>query len=154
RGLLLCLEGPDRTGKTTQSHLLSTHLTSLTHRPTHTLRFPDRTTPTGKLIDAYLKDTSVQLNPRVSHLLFSANRWEVMDSVLAKVRGGENVVMDRYHGSGEAYTCSLDGFEGEGGGEEWARGTDRGLPRPDVTVCLYLPEGEAGKRGGFGEERY
>lgn len=36
----------------------------------------DRTTPIGKMIDAYLKSES-ELDDHVIHLLFSANRWEL-----------------------------------------------------------------------------
>jgi thymidylate kinase len=35
----------------------------------------DRTTPIGKMIDAYLRSAE-DLDDRVIHLLFSANRWE------------------------------------------------------------------------------
>jgi dTMP kinase len=36
----------------------------------------------------------------------------------------------------------------------WARGPEVGLPRPDAVVFLDLGEKAAGRRGGFGEERY
>ena len=35
----------------------------------------DRTTAIGKMIDAYLRSAE-ELDDRVIHLLFSANRWE------------------------------------------------------------------------------
>jgi dTMP kinase len=46
RGCLFVLEGLDRCGKSTQAALLS-------QRPnTDSIRFPDRTSPTGQLINA------------------------------------------------------------------------------------------------------
>jgi dTMP kinase len=40
-------------------------------------RFPDRTTAIGVLIDQYLAKT-IDLDDKAVHLLFSANRWELM----------------------------------------------------------------------------
>lgn len=40
-------------------------------------RFPDRETPTGSLIKAYLANAE-SLDDRAVHLLYSANRWEKM----------------------------------------------------------------------------
>ena len=37
--------------------------------------FPDRSTQIGSMIDAYLR-SSIELDDRAVHLLFSANRWE------------------------------------------------------------------------------
>jgi dTMP kinase len=36
----------------------------------------DRTTPIGKMIDAYLRSES-ELDDRAIHLLFTTNRWEL-----------------------------------------------------------------------------
>ena len=36
----------------------------------------DRSTPVGKVIDSYLKQTE-KLHDKAVHLLFSANRWEL-----------------------------------------------------------------------------
>lgn len=36
----------------------------------------DRTTPIGKMIDAYLRSQS-EMDDHAIHLLFSANRWEL-----------------------------------------------------------------------------
>ncbi len=40
-------------------------------------RFPDRTTAIGGLIGQYLTK-AVELDDKAAHLLFSANRWELM----------------------------------------------------------------------------
>jgi dTMP kinase len=36
---------------------------------------PDRSTPIGQMIDAYLR-SQAEMDDHVIHLLFSANRWE------------------------------------------------------------------------------
>jgi hypothetical protein len=41
------------------------------------VRFPDRTTAIGRVIDSYLKKEA-EMDDHAAHLLFSANRWELM----------------------------------------------------------------------------
>lgn len=74
RGALIVLEGVDRSGKTTQSTALLEFLRS-SGREVSFLRYPDRSTATGKVIDEYLS-TASSLNDHAIHLLFAANRWE------------------------------------------------------------------------------
>lgn len=103
RGAFIVFEGVDRSGKSTQSLRLVQTLQASGVRPSHikraahdlkiqkpplTLvqrvcvqanaelwRFPDRSTATGQMIDAYLQSKS-DLDDAAVHLLFSANRWE------------------------------------------------------------------------------
>jgi len=75
RGAFIVIEGLDRSGKSTQSSAILARL----HEhgiPAKLIKFPDRTTPIGKMIDAYLRSQS-DLDDRAIHLLFSANRWEL-----------------------------------------------------------------------------
>eukprot|EP00161_Ancyromonas_sigmoides_P000300 TRINITY_DN10204_c0_g1_i1.p1 TRINITY_DN10204_c0_g1~~TRINITY_DN10204_c0_g1_i1.p1 ORF type:complete len:220 (+),score=20.78 TRINITY_DN10204_c0_g1_i1:26-661(+) len=141
RGCLFVLEGLDRCGKSTQANLLS-------QRPnTDAIRFPDRTSPTGQLINAYLA-SAAELDDRAVHLLFSANRWEKRAVITEAMRAGRSVVADRYAHSGVAFT-SAKGID-----QKWCRGPENGLPRPDAVFYMELSEGVAETRGGFGQERY
>nr|XP_045003489.1 thymidylate kinase isoform X2 [Jaculus jaculus] len=74
RGALIVLEGVDRAGKTTQGHKLVAALCAAGHRA-ELLRFPERSTEIGKLLNSYLEKKS-ELEDHSVHLLFSANRWE------------------------------------------------------------------------------
>lgn len=74
RGSLIVLEGLDRSGKTSQSNSLVSHLKDK-GVSVELWRFPDRTTVIGQMISAYLANES-ELDDRAIHLLFSANRWE------------------------------------------------------------------------------
>ena len=74
RGLFILLEGVDRCGKTTQARRLADSLVAGGERAS-LMRFPDRETPIGKLIDGFLAQRT-ELDDRAVHLLFSANRWE------------------------------------------------------------------------------
>lgn len=114
------------------------------------LTSPDRTTGIGKTIDAYLT-SSLSLPAQVIHLLFSANRWEVMLEVRGLLKAGTTVLIDRYAYSGAAYSAAK-GIEGLD--LMWAWAADVGLPRPDVIIFLDLKEEEAAQRADWGAERY
>ncbi|KAK2623798.1 hypothetical protein QTJ16_006979 [Diplocarpon rosae] len=149
RGAFIVIEGLDRAGKTTQVKKLCDRLYASGHN-IKTIRFPDRTSPVGKMIDSYLQ-SSIEMDDHAIHLLFSANRWEKAQWIEATLSSGYTIVCDRYYYSGMVYSAakynpvlSL----------AWAQTPDAGLPRPDIVVFLDLQAEEAEKRGGFGEEKY
>lgn len=141
RGLFIVVEGLDRAGKSTQVERLATHLNA------RAIKFPDRTTAIGGMINSYLAQTS-ELDDRAIHLLFSANRWECVASIQTAIANGENLVCDRYAFSGIAYSVA------KGLPYEWCQRPDIGLPLPDLTLFLDLDAKTAAARGGYGEERY
>ena len=101
RGLLICLEGLDHSGKTTQCKNLQDWFQA-NGQKSELLRFPgkdkfhfsnileslikylsffssfktkERSTALGKTIDAYLKGKE-SISDEVIHMLFATNRWE------------------------------------------------------------------------------
>ena len=102
------------------------------------------------MINDYLRGQS-HIDDHSIHLLFSANRWELVKAIEADITNGITVIVDRYSYSGVVYTVakanpdlSLD----------WAWHPEIGLPRPDLCLFLRISPEEAAKRGGFGAERY
>ncbi|OBA20972.1 thymidylate kinase [Metschnikowia bicuspidata var. bicuspidata NRRL YB-4993] len=144
RGNLILLEGLDRSGKSTQAELLSLRLQA------SLVKFPDRSTPVGKLINEYLTNLDFHLSDETAHLLFSANRWELASSLEEKLQQGTTVVMDRYVYSGIAYSLAKENLRGR----EWLSSPDRGLPKPDLTMFLTILMDELALRKNWGQERY
>ncbi|KAJ5947583.1 hypothetical protein N7466_000598 [Penicillium verhagenii] len=149
RGALIIVEGLDRAGKSSQCEMLRDYLSNQGQVVKY-IRFPDRTTPIGQLINSYLQGSSNQDDHSI-HLLFSANRWEIAKSIEQEIATGTTVIVDRYSYSGAVYsaakanpTLSL----------EWAWQPEIGLPRPDICLFLSISAEEAAKRGGYGAERY
>ncbi|XP_034737066.1 thymidylate kinase [Etheostoma cragini] len=147
RGALIVLEGVDKAGKTTQCKKLVQALQQ-SGRAAEMMRFPDRTTTIGQLISAYLEKKS-DLEDHTVHLLFSANRWELVPLIKKKLEQGTTLVVDRYAFSGVAFTSAKPGFS-----LDWCMKPDVGLPKPDLVMFLQLSPSEAALRGQFGEERY
>jgi len=147
RGSLVVFEGCDRSGKTTQINKLVTRLNK-DGIPSKMMRFPERSTGIGVLINQYLT-CNQEMDDHVIHLLFSANRWEMVDEIKRSLESGVTVLVDRYAFSGVAFSAAKAGVD-----LSWCKGPDVGLPRPDLVCYLHVSEEEAKKRADFGGERY
>ncbi|KAI0039623.1 thymidylate kinase [Auriscalpium vulgare] len=146
RGAFIVIEGLDRSGKSTQAAALLARLHA-EGIPAALHKFPDRTTPIGQMIDAYLR-SEAELDDRAVHLLFSANRWELAAQLNATLAAGTTVLCDRYAFSGAVFSTS------KGLPAAWCRAPDAGLPAPDLTLFLDIAPEHARARGGYGAERY
>jgi len=140
-------EGCDRSGKTTQVKRLVDSLNS-EGKTTKMMRFPDRTTGIGTIINSYLT-CSKELDDKAIHLLFSANRWEVEQDIRKDLSQGVNIIIDRYAFSGVAFSAAKPGLS-----LAWCKQPDVGLPKPDLVCFLDVSEEVAKQRADFGGERY
>jgi dTMP kinase len=147
RGLLIVLEGLDRSGKSTQARLLVEALIAKSI-PAEKWSYPNRNTSIGKLINSYLS-RQIELDDHAVHLLFSANRWETVAEMREKLSAGTTLVIDRYAYSGVAYTAAKTGFD-----FEWCKQCDTGLPKPDLVCFLDSLHVNVESREAYGEERY
>jgi dTMP kinase len=146
-GTLIVFEGLDRSGKTTQSANLVEYLNKLKPDSTKLIRFPDRFTLIGQQLNSFLQ-SKININDQALHLLFSANRWETVPTILKLLNEGKNVIIDRYSYSGIAYSVA------KGLDLEWCKSSDQGLPTPDVVIYLSISPEAASLRGDYGNERY
>ncbi|KIW68704.1 thymidylate kinase [Phialophora macrospora] len=149
RGLLIVVEGLDRSGKSSQCQRLFDFLRRQGQRVRYT-KFPDRTTPTGQMINSYLTGEAEQDDHSI-HLLFSANRWEATNSIASDLLSGMNVIVDRYSFSGAVYSAAKDNPDLS---LSWAWNPEIGLLKPDLVFFLDISSTDAAKRGGYGAERY
>ncbi|KAI0421991.1 thymidylate kinase-domain-containing protein [Xylaria grammica] len=149
RGAFIIFEGMDRAGKTTQAKLLQLRCIE-SGRQVKFMRFPDRTTPIGQMIDSYLKGEA-EIEDHVIHLLFSANRWEAAQKIRTELEAGHTIICDRFYHSGIVYSAAkqLPSLS-----LSWAKAPELGLPRPDMVLFLDLEESVARSRGGWGGEVY
>mmetsp|Transcript_24460 Transcript_24460/g.56863 ORF Transcript_24460/g.56863 Transcript_24460/m.56863 type:complete len:293 (-) Transcript_24460:68-946(-) len=146
RGLFFVFEGLDRSGKSTQSKLLTKHFEAEGLNVKWTC-FPNRATAMGSVIDLYLRK-KLDLSDKVIHEFFSANRWESASTLVASLNQGTTVICDRYAFSGVAYTAA------KGLDFEWCKAPDRGLPAPDAIFYLHVDPKVGQSRANFGDERY
>lgn len=115
--------------------------------PVKHMKFPDRTTIIGQMIDSYLRK-SQELSDESIHLLFSANRWEFRNQMEKLLNSGTTLIVDRYSFSGIAYTAV------KGKSFEWCKTPERGLVKPDLVFYLKTTVKSLENRDDFGTEIY
>lgn len=131
RGLLIVLEGGDGVGKTSTARRLAAELDALL------LFSPDRSTPTGVLLDRYLQGDALMhefWDDTVAQTVFTANRLEKRKVIYEALMMGRDVVMDRYTLSAAVYG-SLNGVD-----EDWLVSLMHLDWFPDVTFVLDIPD--------------
>ncbi|KAI0985701.1 hypothetical protein GJ496_011499 [Pomphorhynchus laevis] len=148
RGVLIAFEGIDRVGKTTQVDRLVHTLRAKHQRHVEKITFPNRSTLVGRLIHAILQGAEPKPSQRVMHMLFSANRWELVERIKNALKDRKVVVMDRYAYSGLAYSLAAE----ECIPVSWLFNCDSGLPEPDLTIYLDGNPTYLLNRTGYGTE--
>lgn len=152
--LFIALEGIDGSGTTTQAARLAAHLVSL-GRAASVTREPSGG-PVGRLLREILLgqhrlENDQPPGERTMALLFAADRSDHIErEVRPLLARNTDVITDRYLWSSLAY-------QSEDTARGWVEGLALGLPRPDLTLLIEVPVGEAATRrrlAGRPHERY
>lgn len=102
KGILICIEGLDGCGKTTQAKLLVKALRKAKYDALYTAEPSNR--KIGKFIKKYCLHGEHRVSAIVEALLFAADRFEhVENEVIPALKNGKIVVSDRYIYSSLAY---------------------------------------------------
>ena len=126
-GKIIVLEGLDKSGKTTQAHMLHDYLNDKNPDQAVLFSFPDYSTKIGNEIRSFLEG-KVQYNAETKHMLLSANRWEKKVNILESQKAGKTIILNRYYQSNLVYGLA-NGLD-----FEWLSILDKGLPKEDVTI--------------------
>lgn len=157
--MIIILEGPDGSGKTTQSKLLAERMGA------EWMCFPNRETPFGKLIDAHLKgewkarwdahpgettiDEDLAQEQYLDAMVFQALQFTNRYECLPRLENAESIVLDRYWQSGYAYGAA-DGLD-----PDLLLRIHADLPLADLNILVDVPVELAIQRMGAKEkERY
>ncbi len=134
KGYFVCIEGPDKSGKTTQSKLLVKALCRTGYDAVYT------TEPShgeiGNFIRSHVLSRTQRLSPVVEALLFAADRADHIEREIKPLLDeGKVVVSDRYVYSSLAY-------QGAAGLDiNWIAKINRHALVPDLAICLDVPVG-------------
>lgn len=140
KGKIIVLEGLDKSGKTTQAHLLQEYLNDKHPGQIELFSFPDYTTKIGEVIRSFL-DGKAQYNAQTKHLLLSANRWEKKERILEALKSGKTIIINRYYQSNLVYGLA------NGLNIEWLSILDKGIPKENVTIVLDVSPSVSYLRG-------
>ncbi len=137
-GLFITFEGPDGTGKTTNSALLEKYLTEKGYDCIRT-REPGGTQIGEKIRELLLSKDNNAMSYNTEALLYAAARQQiVLEVILPALEAGKTVICDRFYDSSIAY----QGY-GRGLGEEYIRNINSAaieMCRPDITFLLWSDE--------------
>lgn len=136
RGLFVVLEGPDKSGKSTQARLLAEALRARGRTVLHT-REPGGTS-VAEGVRAVLLNPALRIDPVAELFLYEASRAQhVSEKIRPALARGEAVVCERF-------TMSTDAYQGvaRGLGLKTTRALNAvatGGLKPDLTVVLDMP---------------
>jgi dTMP kinase len=129
KGVFVCIEGIDGSGKTTHAHILVNALTRRGYKAVYTTE-PSRGVY-GKTIRKHVLQGDSRLAPIVEAVLFAADRLDhVENEVKPLLEAGKMVVCDRYVYSSIAYQGAA------GLSTEWIRDINRHAVKPDFAVYI------------------
>lgn len=139
--MIVAFEGIDGCGKSTQIKLVSDLLKKQDYEHI-TVNFPDRDSPTGKIIDNLLNKKKPQtlVEKYYASLLFTANRFEKQSFIHKKYMEKKIVLVDRYIHSGIAYSVA-NGLD-----LDWAVFSEKANHSPDIVIFLNMSASEACER--------
>jgi dTMP kinase len=128
--MFIVIEGVDGSGKSSAVNHMINYL-QINGVTCHHLVFPDRSTPTGIIINQFLKG-EIEVDPETLHLLFAANRREKKVQIQKWQEQGDWIICDRYWYSGAAYSSA------HGINMGWCTNVDKGLHDPDILVFIDI----------------
>jgi dTMP kinase len=145
-GKLIVVEGADGAGKATQVALLVERLRG-EGMQVESLDFPRYE---DSFFGAYLKEwldgqhgDFVELDPRLSSLLFAGDRFEKKNQLIEWLESGTHVVLDRYVTASMLHQgAKIEDVDKRGAFLLWLERLEYevfGMPRPDLVVYLDMP---------------
>ena len=151
RGLLIALEGPDGSGKTTQASRLTSWLRTF-HHDVVACRDPGGTELGERLRPILMDRTSTPISMRSEMLLYMASRAQLVEEIITPAIGrGAIVVTDRYLLSNVVYQGYAGGLFSE---DIWKVGlvATAGI-LPDLTLLIDVSPDVAEARIGPARDR-
>ncbi len=144
RGFFLVLDGPDRSGKSTQARLLAEFL-GRRKIPFLLTREPGGSA-LSEIIRKVLLDRRIRIGPLAELFLYEAARAQhVEETILPALRRGRLVICDRFSPATYAYQACGRGLDPRRveGVDRWARG---GVAA-DLAIVIDVPESGFRRRG-------
>jgi dTMP kinase len=138
RGIFIVLEGPDRSGKSTQAALLKAWIEKEFKREVLLTREPGGTSIAEKVREILL-DPKSQISPLTELFLYETSRAQhTTEKILPALKAGKVIISDRY-------TLSTVAYQGYG------RGLDQKMIstlnsiatmalKPDITIVFDIPD--------------
>lgn len=152
RGLFLCVEGTDGSGKGTQYELLANHIENDGQQLLR-VDFPRYGQPSAELVELYLNNEfgdATKLDPRLASLPYAIDRQAAKPEIEEALVLGKIVLANRFSASNMAHQGAK--FLNKEKRKEffgWLHNLEHvimGIPEPDYHFVLHVPASIAQKR--------
>lgn len=150
-GKIIVIAGTDCSGKETQTKRLLENLTKEGYKATY-LSCPDYDSPTGKILagpclskfgESYFEEGFSNVDPKIASLYYAADRRYMKNKIETLLDEYDFVIMDRYVESNMGHQGGkLKTTEERIKFYKWEETLEYDLlelPRPDITLFLYMP---------------
>lgn len=145
KGKLIVIEGPDATGKATQTELLVRRLKKA-RKNVHRISFPQYGQRSAQLVKLYLGGTfgpAAMVSPFLASIFFLSDQVAARARLKQWLKVGHTVVADRYVPSNVVHQgAKLTNKVARATFTKWLENlsyTTLGLPKPSVVILLDLP---------------
>lgn len=144
-GKLIVIEGTDGSGKSTQSKRLLQHLED-SGIITAYADFPQHGQKSAGLVDNYLNGkygTSDQVDPKIASMFYAADRYDASFAIRKSLDEGRMVVCNRYASSNMGHQAGkISDPQQRKDFIVWLEELEYDffkIPKPDLTILLYVP---------------
>ena len=150
-GKIITITGTDCSGKETQTKKLMENLEKEGYKVTY-VSFPDYNSPTGKIIagpclskfgESYFEEGFSNVDPKIASLYYAADRRYMKNKIENLLEEYDFVIIDRYVESNMAHQGGkIPKKEKRLEFYKWEETLEYDLlelPKPDMTVFLYMP---------------
>ena len=153
RGKLIVIEGPDCSGKETQTKLLVEKLNRINIK-CERFSFPMYDSPTGKIVggpylgkeyisEGWFPEGAINVDPKVASLYYAADRKYNINKIIDLINNGVNVILNRYSYSNLAHQGGkIKDKEERFKMYDWLDKLEFDLlelPHADIKVFLHMP---------------
>ncbi len=141
-GKILVIEGADASGKSAQAKLLAARLKKL-GKKTGIISFPRHKEFFGSLVERHLHGkfgSPHELPAEFCALLYSLDRYNMLNEIKSALKEGKILIMDRYIQSNFAFqTAKVSNPAEQDSFLQWMQIVESRMPKADIVIFLELP---------------
>lgn len=148
RGRFVVIDGPDGTGKSTQSNMLVETLKTEGYDAVY-IKFPQYGEKSAGALEEYLAGKYGDLNPYAASVFFAIDRFDAGFKIREWLKQGKVVVSDRYVTANAGHQgAKISDSEERIKFFKWLDHLEYQIfqvPKPDLNIVLHMPSSLAGK---------
>ena len=141
-GKIIVIEGADACGKSTQAKILSAHLKKQ-GKSVRLISFPRYEEFFGSLVEGHLRGkfgNPHELPTEFCTLLYSLDRYQMLNEIKNALKEGKILIMDRYIQSNLAFqTAKFTNPAEQDSFLQWMQIVESRMPKADIVIFLEMP---------------